>query len=328
MTATGVAFSARLSAALHRRATLAGQAAVTAWRVLDGEGDGVPGMFVDRYGPAAVMSVYDDARMSEAGVTAAAAATLEALAPLGVEGVYVKRFVRDRSRLGGAPDESRSAMPRAGRPVPEALVVEECGVRYEVRPYDGLSTGLFLDLREHRRALARLRPERVLNLFAYTCAFAMPLALAGARVTCVDVSARYLEWGRRSLALNGVAPSAVRFLRRDARDVLTQAARRPDARFDLVILDPPTFGAADRRRHIAAWRAVDHYGALVQAAAAVVAPGGRLFAATNTRELAAEGVLPALVSDALGRPPRWLPLPPWPADVTAPGRVAALLCAP
>lgn len=305
------------------------QTLVTAWRVLDGAGDGVPGLSIDRLGPVAVLNVYDDARLDESEVSATADDALAALAPLGVEAVYVKAFARDRSRLGGElPDEARCPTPRAGRAVPATLVVEEYGVRYEVHPYDGLSTGLFLDLREHRRALAVTRPVHVLNLFAYTCAFAMPLARAGAEVTNVDVSGRYLEWGRRNVALNGLAPASMRFLRRDAREYLARAARHPGERFDLVVLDPPTFGAADRRRGVEAWRAVDDYPALVRAAAAVLAPGGRLFCATNTRELAAEGILPRLVATALGHPPAWQPLPSWPVDVTERGRVAAVLCVP
>ena len=324
------AFDTRLRAALSRREALLDDAGTTAWRVLDGLGDDVPGVYVDRLGPAAILSVYDDARLSGDAITAAARATLAVLGEaLDVQAVYVKPFARDRSRLGGdLPDESRMATPRAGAVQPETLVVTEHGVRFEVRPYDGLSTGLFLEHREHRRALAAWRPARVLNLFAYTCGFAVPLALAGAQVTNVDVSARYLEWGRRNAALNGLDPAAMRFFRRDSREFLAQAARRPEERFDLVILDPPTFGAADRRRGVTAWRALDDYPALVRAAAAVVAPGGRLFAATNTRELAAEGVLADLVASALDRRPRWQALPPWPDDVREPGRVAAVCVVP
>ncbi|MGE0364089.1 MAG: class I SAM-dependent rRNA methyltransferase [Vicinamibacterales bacterium] len=322
-------FVERLAAARRRRAPLAAAATLTAWRVVDGEGDGLPGIAIDRYGPCAVLNVGEDAGWADREVTAAANRTLDLLAADGVEAVYVKPFARDRSRLGGRlPDESRAPTPRAGRPQPAALTVEEYGVRFEVRPYDGLSTGLFLEHREHRRALAERRPSRVLNLFAYTCAFAVPLTLRGAEVINVDVSARYLDWGRRNLALNGLPAAAMRFLRRDARDYLRVAAARPDERFDLVVLDPPTFAAADRRRGIAAWRAIDHYPALIRAAAAVLAPRGFVFAATNTRELAAGRVLASLVADALGRTPRWLPLPPWPIDVTARGRVAAVLFAP
>lgn len=318
----------RLAAAWLRRAPLAHRADLTAYRVLDGAGDGWPGVSIDRYGPAAILNVGDDARLSHEAVTNLAETTLRLLDAAGVSAVYVKPFVRDRSRLGDLPDEIRAATPRAGTPLPETLIVEEYGVRFEVRPYDGLSTGLFLEHREHRRALAERRPGRVLNLFAYTGAFAVPLVGHGAAVTNVDVSSRYLEWARRNLALNQLDPAAARFLRRDARGFLVAAARRPEERFDLVILDPPTFGAADRRRGVPAWRAGDDYPALVRAAVAVLAPGGAVFAATNSRALAANGVLATLIHEALGRAPRWQPLPAWPIDLTEPGRVAAVLFAP
>jgi 23S rRNA (cytosine1962-C5)-methyltransferase len=318
-----------LAAAWQRRAALAGRPDLTAYRVFDGAGDGWPGLSIDRYGPAAILNVGDDARLSHADVARLADETLRLLETAGVTAVYVKPFARDRSRLGGElPDEARSALPRAGAPLAETIVVEEYGVRFEVRPYDGLSTGLFLEHREHRRALAERRPGRVLNLFAYTGAFAVPLVRHGAAVTNVDVSSRYLAWGRRNLELNHLDPAVVRFLRRDARGFLEAAARRPDERYDLVILDPPTFGAADRRRGIPAWQATDDYPALVRAAVAVLTPGGAVFAATNARALAAAGHLTALIRNALGRAPRWQPLPPWPIDVTEPNRVAAALFVP
>lgn len=321
-------FARALEVAIRRRATL-GPPELTAWRVLDGRGDGVPGVSIDRYGPAAVLNVYDDAGLPDEAVTRVAEVTLEQLRPSGVAAIYVKPFVRDRSRLGGdLPDEATSATPRAGTPLPPELVVDEYGTRFEVKPYDGLSTGLFLDHREHRRALAERQPARVLNLFAYTCAFAMPLARAGAAVTNVDVSGRYLEWGRRNLSLNGLEAASMRFLRRDAMEYLAQATKRPDERFDLVILDPPTFAAANKRRGVSAWRAADHYPALVNAAVQVLAPGGAVFAASNTRELASKGVLADLIDASLPREPQWLSLPPWPVDVRARDRVAAVLFAP
>ncbi|MBP7776879.1 MAG: class I SAM-dependent rRNA methyltransferase [Acidobacteria bacterium] len=322
-------FARSLQAALRQRGPLVDRPDLTAYRVLDGAGDNAPGVSIDRYGAAAVLNVHDDLRLSHAAVTEMAAVVLDVLAPGGVAAVYVKAFARDRSRRGGdLPGEASVATPRAGVVLPETLVVTEYDTRFEVRPYDGLSTGLFLDHREHRQALAARRPHRALNLFAYTCAFAVPLAAAGAAVTNVDVSGRYLEWGRRNLALNGLEASPMRFLRRHAMEFLSQAARRPDERFDLVILDPPTFGAANRRRGVDAWRAVDDYPALVAAAVGVLSPRGVVFAASNTRELAAAGALRAVVSAALTRAPRWLPLPPWPLDVREPNRVAAVLFAP
>lgn len=326
---TAARFADSLGAARRRRAPVSEDGAVTSYRLIDGSGDGVPGVYLDRYGPAAVLNVHEDARLSHSWVTVAARLTLDQLAPTGLEAVYVKPFARDRSRLGGrAPDELRAAVPRAGRAQPESLVVREYGSRFEVRLYDGLSTGLFLDHREHRRALSQRRLLRVLNLFAYTCAFAVPLAAAGARVTNVDVSARYLEWGKRNLALNGLEPSTARFFRMDAFAYLAYAERHPGERFDLVILDPPTFAVGDRRRGVKPWKALADYPALVQAALRVLAPGGSVFAASNTRELAAPGVLARLVTEALGSSPAWQTLPPWPADVSESGRVAAVLFIP
>jgi 23S rRNA (cytosine1962-C5)-methyltransferase len=317
-----------LSGAVGRRGSLL-RPDLTAVRLFDGAGDGLPGLSVDRLGAAAIVHVDDDAGLPATEVTRWAQAALDVGSSLGVRSAYVKARPRDRSRLGaGVADESRSPAPRAGVPQPPALVVREYDSHFEVHPYDGLSTGLFLEHRDHRRAVAERPAGRALNLFAYTCAFAVPLAVAGWDVTNVDVSGSYLDWGRRNLALNGLESTPVRFLRRDAMSYLTKAAMRLEARYDLVILDPPTFGATDRRRGIHSWRAVDDYPALIRAAVAVLTPEGVVFAATNTRALAAAGVLERLVSEALGVAPRWLSLPPWPLDVTERGRVAAVLFAP
>lgn len=322
-------FTHRVAAAWSARAPLHAATDLTVYRVVDGAGDGLAGLYLDRYGPAIVLSVYDDARLDEREVTAAAQATLAQLEAHGIASVYVKRFVRDRSRLGGqAPEESRAATPRAGRVQPEVLVVREHGAQFEVRLYDGFSTGLFLEHREHRRALAAMRPARALNLFAYTCGFSVPLAAAGTQVVNVDVSQRYLDWGRRNIALNDLPADRVRYYRMDALEYLAWAARRPDTRFELVILDPPTFAAGDARRGRRPWKAAADYPRLVEAAVRVLAPGGLIFAASNARELAEPGALADVVRQGLQRPPEWATLPPWPIDVREPGRVAALLFAP
>jgi 23S rRNA (cytosine1962-C5)-methyltransferase len=297
----------------------------TAYRLFDGAGDGLAGVYVDRLGPAAILSVYDDVGLPEAQVTGAAEAVLKTARKSGVESVYVKRFIRDRSRLGGRPpEESTAATPRAGVAQPETLTVDEYGVHFEVRPYDGFSTGLFLEHREHRRALAERKVTRALNLFAYTCAFSVPLVAAGAHVTNVDVSPRYLDWGRRNHALNGLDDARVRYARMDAMAYLSYAARHAHERFDLIVLDPPTFAAGNNRRGFKPWKATADYPDLITAAAGVLQPGGRIFAATNARELAVEGELTAMIEDTIGGV-RWEPLPPWPKDVRERGRVAAAM---
>lgn len=308
----------------HRAALLAA-ADTTAYRLFDGAGDGIAGAYVDRLGPAAILGVYDDAQWSEAQISTAADAVLKVAAQAGVQAVYVKRFTRDRSRLGGKPpEESTAAQPRAGVAQPATLTVDEYGVHFEVRPYDGFSTGLFLEHRDHRRALAARPVVRALNLFAYTCGFSVPLAAAGAHVTNVDVSPRYLDWGRRNHGLNGIADDRVRYARMDAMAYLAYAARHAHERFDLIVLDPPTFGAGHSRRGIRPWKATEDYPELITAAAAVLQRGGCIFAATNARELAVEGELRALIEDTIGHV-QWHALPPWPTDVRERGRVAAAL---
>jgi 23S rRNA (cytosine1962-C5)-methyltransferase len=297
------------------------------YRLFDGAGDGVAGVYVDRYGPVAILSVYDDAQWRDEAVSEAARAILDAGGAV-IQSVYVKRVGKDRSRLGGrAPAESTSRIPRAGVPQPETLIVQEHGVRFEVRPYDGFSTGLFLEHREHRRALAERGVARALNLFAYTCAFSVPLAASGALVTNVDVSARYLDWGRLNHSINDLDPAAVRFSRMDAMAYLDYAARHDEERFDLIVLDPPTFGSADARRNVKPWKATTGYPALLARARRALAPGGLIFAATNTRELADEAVFRRMIEEALGRV-RWEKLPPWPRDVRERGRVTAALVTP
>ena len=320
---SGPAFADAFAKSVSHRRALIDSRTTTAYRLFDGAGDGAAGVYVDRYGPAAILNVYDDARWSDGLISDAARAILETSAASGVESVYVKRFRKDRSRLGGrAPEESTSPAPRAGVAQPETLIVQEHGRRFEVRPYDGFSTGLFLEHRDHRQALASRGVTRALNLFAYTCAFSVPLASSGAHVTNVDVSARYLQWGRRNHQLNDCDLANVRFSRMDAIAYLKYAQRHAHERFDLVILDPPTFGAGDSRRGVKPWKATADYPKLLAAAVGVLAPGGTIFAATNARELADDRIFRRMIEEAIGRVD-WEALPPWPDDVRERGRVAA-----
>jgi 23S rRNA G2069 N7-methylase RlmK/C1962 C5-methylase RlmI len=319
------AFADALATSVARRQRLIDPRVVSAYRMFDGAGDGIAGVYIDRFGPAAIVNVYDDAGWTETMVTDAAGAVL---AIGGVDAVYVKRFSKDRSRLGGKPpEESISPTPRAGVALPETLIVEEYGMRFEVRPYDGFSTGLFLEHREHRHGLTRHAWRRALNLFAYTCAFSVPLSASGTEVTNVDVSARYLEWGRRNHALNAIDPARVRFQRMDAMSYLNYASRHPQIRFDLVIVDPPTFGSRDARHNVKAWRAASDYPKLLRAVTGVLAPGGMIFASTNTRQLADQQAFMEMIGDSIGLVD-WQQLPPWPPDFRERGRVAAALFTP
>jgi len=242
-----------------------------AYRLLDDRADGLPGVIVDRYADFAVLSLFS------AEAAAEAPALAEALVGAGMRGVYVKRRVR--TDLRRIPKEELSPeVPLLGDPAPSDLVVTENGMQFHVDPAGGLSTGLFTDQRDTRAWVrASAGGARVLNLFAYTCSFTVAAALGGASATTsVDLSQRALARGHANLVLNGVAGAPHRLLRGDALSFVKRARRRND-RFDLVVLDPPSFGT-HRRGTFSVER---DYRRVTEDALGLLAPGGRLLAVTN-----------------------------------------------
>lgn len=166
-----------------------------------------------------------------------------------------------------------------------------------VRLGDGLSTGLFLDQRDNRRRVRALATGKtVANLFSYTCAFTLAAALGGAASTVsVDASVSALERGRENLARAGVLEDGRHTLVvSDVFTWLSRAAHRRE-RFDLVILDPPSYSTTRRGRFVAA----EDYGALATSALAVLAPEGRLLACTNHRGISRTRFR-RILRDALG----------------------------
>ncbi len=314
-----------LEAAIARRKPLIESRRSQAFRAFSGVSDGLDGVFVDVYAQGATLIVYEGRPPRGFDPSSAAATALRALSPLGVRAVYLKPFARDRSRLGGElPPIVTDPVPAAGEPLPEAIAVAELSWKLEVRLYDGLSTGLFLDQRENRgwvhqwcfdRARASGQAPRILNTFAYTCAFSVAAATAGALTTSVDVSPRYLDWGKRNFTLNGLDPASGehRFARMDTFEFFNYA-RRKGLAYDLIILDPPSFAAGSKKKGIRPWSAVEDYGRLVREAAALLAPRGVILASTNTQELCRPGRLEREISKGLGHDPRALKLPDPPID--------------
>ncbi len=263
--------AALLDAAWKRRLL---DARASAYRLANAEGDGLPGVCVDRHGDFAVVAVSSpesDQRQPELG---------EALVELGARGVYLKRRLRS-----GKTEESLTRLappePVAGAPALDPLEVREDDLCLEVRLGDGLSTGLFVDQRENRRRVAALAGgARVLNLFSYTCAFSVAAASGGAsRVVSVDLSGRALERGRNNFALNHLDPAAYEFVKADAMRWLERARRRGEV-FDLIVLDPPSFATGAKR---GGFRVARDYCRVASDALALLGPGGRLLAITNHR---------------------------------------------
>ncbi len=273
--------------------------ATTAFRVIHGAGDGWPGWFVDKLGDFLLSE-------SESPLTTTQGKELDRLAKLlSSRGVYHKTLSRQVRRSTTA-----EASPKliAGEAAPERIEIWENGVRYEMSFDEGYSVGLFLDQRDNRRRLLTghiaagfpllkspatdARPE-ILNTFAYTCGFSVAAAKAGARTTSLDLSKKYLEWGKRNFARNGLDPASHDFIYGDTFDWLRRLAKKGRA-FDAVVLDPPTFSQS--KEH-GTFRAEKDYGKLVTAALPVLKPGGVLLASTNAADWPPEDFL-AMVSAA------------------------------
>jgi len=161
-------------------------------------------------------------------------------------------------------------------------VVMEGGLKFRVNFDDYLDTGLFLD---HRVTRARLRAaasgKRFLNLFAYTGTATVYAAAGGAAsTTTVDMSRTYLDWAQRNLAINGITGRQHALVQADCREWLEESAHGKE-RYDLIFLDPPTFSNSKRMEGVLDVER-DH-GALIDACAKLLAPGGLLVFSTNAQ---------------------------------------------
>ncbi len=253
-----------------------------AFRLLFGEGDGLPGVVVDVYAGFAIIVSYSPA-LGE--VVAWVADALSARAE--IQGVC-ERVTRRKERAS----ELRRL---SGEPPPEVVMIEEHGLRYEVDFEAGQKTGLFLDHRENRQYLRGLAAGKsVLNLFAYTGAFSVSCAAGGAsQVTSVDIAAPAIEAAARNVLHNALPPSVHQGVAQDVFEFL-EAAARAGRRWDIVIGDPPSF-ASSRAELFGALRA---YKKLHAASLSVLTPGGLYAGASCTAQVSPDAFRQTLAEGA------------------------------
>ncbi len=273
----------RLSTSFERRAALLRKGDLDAVRLFNGAADGVDGVVIEKLGPVLVMQLHEG---RFAGSLDALRDAIEgSYRAYGATAVYLKKFVRDRS---GADDdtvaEHRDPHPWIGDAAPDRIVIREGPLRFVVRPYDGFSVGLFLEQRDNRRRVRELaKGRRVLNTFAYTCGFSVAAASGGAAsVSSVDLSVRYLEWGKENFAENSIPLDGHWFFRSDTFEFYERAARQ-NRRYDLIILDPPTFSKTRRPNRVFVLK--DRLDDLVRGALSLLDPGGLLLLSCNDRQL-------------------------------------------
>lgn len=275
------------------RSALIDKTKTNAFRLLHGAADNFPELYVERWSDELLIEGEGD--KPPKGWDAQEGEWSPALPR--TRATYFKRLDKG---VGKSTTEHAQPTLLQGRVAPEWFPVLENGVRYEISFQQGYSVGLFLDQRDNRRRLLKnyvapgfelfedgLKGKEVLNTFSYTCGFSVCAALAGARTTSLDLSKKYLEWGKRNFALNNVDAAGHDFIYGDLFDWAPRLAKKSRL-FDVVILDPPTFS---RSKTHGIFQAEKHYGKLVSAVLPLLRAGGVLFASTNARKLEPESFL-------------------------------------
>lgn len=310
--------SSRLAAALQIRAAaeLPSGGYNEVWRLIHAEHDQLPGLYIDVWGPVALIRLRSEEWHSDA----LRAALVDGLVALGIQ--QHRWLIDGGSRHSGpqlqevAEAWNREAAARGNGPQALTYHAHELGLRYELRLEEPFNPGLFFDMREVRATLRqRWEGMRVANLFAYTGAFSVALAERN-DVTNVDSSARYLEWAKLNHGLNGVE---ARYIHEDAFAWLERARRRGD-QYDAVILDPPVFSRG-KRGHSRVFSLRKDFGRLIEDALAITAPDGELFVSTNYEQLS-QVSFRSLVA-GIGRQGQRVLQAPWeqPPDFPAPAEL-------
>ena len=233
-------------------------------RLIDGSGDGQPGLILETYAGRWLISTTD-----------------HHLDP------HVREWIRDQGvtcywkRLDHHQKESPTHL--SGAVENEPFLALENGVFSEISFQSGYSQGIFLDQRDNRSEVRRLMAPgmRLLNTFAYTGAFSVAAAMAGAETTTLDLSQPYLDWAKRNFSHNSLDPAAHHFCKGDTFHWLRRFAKQGRV-FDGIVLDPPTFSRDEKGK---VFRVEENFAELAALAADILAPHGWLLCSTNCRNL-------------------------------------------
>jgi 23S rRNA (cytosine1962-C5)-methyltransferase len=245
-------------------------------RLIDGAADGVSGLTIDDFDGRWIAQTLNE---REPAIDPAA----------GYRSLYWKPQLK-----------SGQISPKhlGGETVQEPFCVLESGLKFEIEFQAGYSPGLFLDQRINRQKLTSLAKDKsLLNTFSYTCAFGVAAAQGGASTVNLDLSRRYLDWGKRNYEMNQISAADHDFIFGDVFDWLGRFQRR-GTKFDIIVLDPPTF-SRDRKSKV--FRIQDDYGDLAERATQCLTRNGLLFCSTNFRGMTFNEFL-RILRTAISRP--------------------------
>lgn len=244
------------------------------YRLVHAEADGLPGLIVDRFDDLAVL------QLNTAGMQNAESEIVDALARVMSLRAYVLKNDSPVRQLEGLPIDIRTG----GGDVPTDINVEENGISYIANLTEGQKTGWFYDQRENRRFVGQFANGRsFLDCYSHSGGFGVLAAVNGASaVTFVDGSQAALELARRSASLNN-AESACTYVQADGFEAL-QKFRDQDVKFDVAVIDPPSFVKSKKALN----SGLRGYRKLARLAAQVVEPGGFLFIASCSHNVATD----------------------------------------
>lgn len=254
-----------------------------AYRLVHGAGDGFKGFYLDRLGDYLLASKESEPSQSEKDLTIAWMSQLES------RGAYFKRLERQLRKTDKQISSPKIWLGESGNS--DSPIVEN-GLHYLVRFDEGYSVGIFLDQRENRKRwlkgqvnsgflmdLKSLVSGEVLNTFSYTCPFSVCVARSGLRSVSLDLSKKYLDWGRHNFELNQLNPDEHDFIYGDVFDWMRRFRNRGRT-FSGIILDPPTFSKAPKSKKM--FQAEKDYPDLLKMALDLIEPGGVILACNNT----------------------------------------------
>ena len=231
-------------------------------RLIDGGGDGLPGVLLETYAGRWLLST------PSASIPAPFGGWLRSQPA----SCYWKKLDQH---------QKESPVHLGGPETEEPFLIRENGLAFEISFQSGYSQGIFLDQRDNRAEVRRRMASgaTLLNTFAYTGAFSVAAAAAGAETTTLDLSQPYLDWAKRNFSHNGLDPAAHHFCKGDTFHWLRRFAKQ-GRKFDAIVLDPPTFSRDEKGK---VFRVENDFGELAALAARVLTPDGWLLCCTNFR---------------------------------------------
>jgi 23S rRNA (cytosine1962-C5)-methyltransferase len=263
----GIFFKKKIQNAINNRLHFYQDPTTTAFRIFNGEGDGIGGLTIDYFDGYYLIQWYSE------GIYAFKEEVLEAFKDIDYKGIYQKKRFASKGQYIDEDDFVKGERPDF------PLIVKENGVNFAIYLNDGAMVGVFLDQREVRKTIrdGYAEGKNVLNTFSYTGAFSVFAAVGGAlKTTSVDLANRSLSKTIEQFSLNGIDYEAQEIIVEDVFKYFKYAVKK-ELTFDLVILDPPSF--ARSKKHT--FSAEKDYKDLLKEAISITEKNGVIVASTN-----------------------------------------------